>query len=82
MSAAVAISEIPEDELLTIEEFAMIDFDELADLVGGKVQFMGLNNPDHGEVLGNMTTLMRTFVKMRQLGKVYAGSARFRNAAM
>ena len=71
LSAAVAIDQ--EEELLTLEEFAELDLGETADLVNGKVELMGNNNPDHSEVLLNLGAILKPFVKKHKLGKVYGG---------
>ncbi|MEM7013811.1 MAG: Uma2 family endonuclease, partial [Verrucomicrobiota bacterium] len=74
MSAAAAIAiEEPEEELLTLEDFAQLDLGEVADLVDGKVVLMGNNNPDHSEILLNMGEPLRAFVREAKLGKAYGG---------
>ena len=72
MSAAVVTEDVRE-ELLTLEQFAEIDFGEVAELVSGKVKLMGNNNPDHSEVLLNVGEPLRAFVRKNGLGKAYGG---------
>ena len=71
MSAAVGIEE--EEEFLTLEEFAALHFDEVVELVDGRVKLLGNNNPDHSEVLVNVTAPMKNFVKEQDLGRLFAG---------
>jgi len=73
MSAAVAIEEDAREDLLTLEQFAEIDFGEVAELVDGRVKLMGNNNPDHSEVLLNVGEPLRAFVRRHDLGKAYGG---------
>lgn len=61
------------EELLTQEEFAEVHFNEVVELVDGKVQLMGNNNPDHSEVLLNLGSELRVYVRKKKLGKVYGG---------
>ena len=72
MSVAVATEE-PREEVLTLEQFAELDFDQVAELVNGRVKLMGNNNPDHSEVLLNVGEPLRGFVRKHQLGKAYGG---------
>jgi len=72
MSAAVVTEDVRE-ELVTLEQFAEIDFGEVAELVSGKVKLIGNNNPDHSEVLLNVGEPLRAFVRKHDLGKAYGG---------
>ncbi len=72
MSVAVAANE-PPDEMLTLEQFAEMDFGQVAELIKGKVKLSGNNNPDHSEVLGNITLPLKSFVRERRFGKVFVG---------
>ena len=72
MSAAVAIDP-PEAEFLTLEEFAEIDFDEVVELVDGKVKFMGNNNPEQSQVLLKLGAPLTHFVDQNELGTVFGG---------
>ena len=72
MNAALAIEE-PEEELLTLEEFAELNFDEVAELVDGKVILMGNNNPNHSEVVGNVSFPLKAFLKSDPMGKLFVG---------
>ncbi len=73
MSAAPAIDT---EELLTIEEFGMLHFDEVADLIEGKVFLMGNNNPDHGIVQFNVSAAFKPYLRERKLGQVFAGDVK------
>ncbi len=62
------------DELLTLEEFSLLEFGEPADLVDGKVRLMGNNNPTHGEVLANLVAAMKLNLRDRpSSGKIFCG---------
>ena len=72
MTTSLSIEEV-ETELLTCEEFGELDLDEKAELVDGKIELMGNNNPNHSEVLSNLNINLGNFVKDQKLGKVYCG---------
>jgi Uma2 family endonuclease len=71
--ASLAQASPPAEELLTLEEFAAIDFGEVAELVDGKVKLMGNNNPDHSEVVLNVGAPLKAYLNAQPIGKAFAG---------
>lgn len=69
-------SRTPDTSLLTGEAFARLEMQDRCELVAGRIVPMPPPpNYDHGEIVANVCSLLHTFVKAYQLGRVAAGEA-------
>lgn len=65
------MSSVAETRPLTAEEFAALpDTGQKMELVRGRVVYMNMPYPRHGEICAEIAALLRNFIKERNLGRV------------